>query len=66
MIYSGKELAAASGRSLRTIRLHVKNGWLKQEPKQPGVKGSRFGSANARKWLERHFPEKRNALPKQF
>lgn len=36
-----EQLAASVKRSARTIRRHVSEGWLKAEPKQRGVRGTR-------------------------
>lgn len=62
MIFTTKQLAAASGRSIRTIRHHVKEGWLTPVPKEElpkGVRGSRFKLSTAKKWLELHYPGKK-------
>lgn len=56
--YTCQQLAQASGLSLRSIRHHVKSGWLKPEPKAPGVRGLRFSHFRASKWLGLHFPGK--------
>ena len=52
-------LAAASGKSVRTIRHHVKQKWLKPEPKAAGVRGHRFSEHIATKWLNLHYPSKK-------
>lgn len=57
--YTVQQLAAASGKSMRTIRHHVKQAWLKPEPKAAGVRGHRFSERIAAKWLGLHCPGKR-------
>lgn len=60
--YTSAQLAAASGKSLRTIIHHVKQGWLTPMPKSElpaGVKGHRFGFITAKKWLGVYSPGKR-------
>lgn len=53
--YTTQQVCALSKRSERTIRHHVKSGWLKPEPKRPGVRGSRFASNVVKKWAAFHF-----------
>lgn len=55
-LYSSEQLAASAGKSMRTIRHHVKQGWLKPEPKFPGVRGWRFAESTAADWLALHYP----------
>lgn len=54
--FTAQQLAAKVGRCVRTIREHTRNGWLKAEPKRPGVRGSRYSQRNATKWASLHFP----------
>ena len=58
IFYTVAQLAEKSGRSQRTIRHHIKQRWLKPEPKTPGVRGHRVNEQSANKWLSRHFPER--------
>lgn len=60
MIYfTSKQLATAAGRSVRTIRHHVEQGWLKPEEKAPGVRGHRFKESTAKKWPGLHYSDKK-------
>jgi hypothetical protein len=57
--FDTQQLAACTGLAVRSIRHHVKSGWLKEEPKTPGVRGKRFTRSNAQKWIERFYPSKK-------
>ena len=57
IFFSARQLAEYVSKSQRTIRLHVRAGWLKQEPKMVGVRGARFSERNARKWAALHYPD---------
>jgi hypothetical protein len=54
--FSVEQLASFTGRTPRAIRFHAEQGWLKAEPKMPGVRGLRFSERNARQWMARHYP----------
>lgn len=56
--YSEHQLAEIVGKSVRTIRHHIQQGWLKKEPKTPGVRGPRVSLRNAQKWQRIHYPTK--------
>ncbi len=61
--YTTAQLSRASGLKPRSIRHHVKQGWLKAVPKDElpnagrGIRGARFTQSVARKWLQVHKPE---------
>lgn len=57
--YTPNQLAASAGKSIRTIRHHLKQGWLKPEPKFPGVRGHRFSERTAKIWISRFYPGKK-------
>lgn len=60
--YTSAQLAAASGKSQRTIIHHVNQGWLTPMDKSElpaGVKGHRFSLIAAKKWLGVYSPGKR-------
>lgn len=42
--------------SERTIRHHVKQGWLKPIPKHPGIRGYRITQEEASRWIGLHYP----------
>lgn len=56
--YTVDQLAAAAGLAPRSIRYHAAKGWLKAEPKTPGVRGLRFAERIAKKWMALHYPTK--------
>ena len=58
--YSTAQFAKIAGRSTRTVREHIKKGYLKAA-EVPGARGLRITHTNAIKWLEVHQSDK---LPK--
>lgn len=58
LLFSQAQLVEASGKTTRTVRYHIKQGWLKPEPKFPGVRRLRFKERTVRIWLNRFYPEK--------
>lgn len=55
--YSTAQFAKIAGRSTRTVRDHIKKGYLKAS-RVPGARGLRITESNALKWLATYQSEK--------
>lgn len=53
MFYTLDQLSKATGRTAQTLRLHIRQKWLRAV-KIKGARGWRVAEADAKKWASKH------------